>query len=276
MFCNCLALVGEAGVARDDEEARKPRKVAYQLVGDAITEVLLVGIAALIGKRQYRDGGDARQRQRGLFLRRNRGLSPRRPERHMLYQHDCPNHDCSNDDRKPDQRQHAAAPVPAWYPTCCPRRCGPIQQHAPHVHRMRDVLDRLFAEVLVAERELVPNLFVNGPRDADAAGVGETFQPRRDIDSVAVDLVAFDHHIAEVDADAEVHPARRRQPGVLNLERALNIHRAIDRIDHAGELGKYAIAGRIYEAPVALLDETIDDLAMSGQGEQGSPPHLRP
>ena len=134
---------------------------------------------------------------------------------------------------------------------------------------MRDVLDRLFAEVLVAERELVPNLFVNGPRDADAAGVGETFQPRRDIDSVAVDLVAFDHHIAEVDADAEVHPPRRRQPGVLNLERALNIHRAIDRIDHAGELGKYAIAGRIYEAPVALLDEAIDDLAVSGQGDKG-------
>ena len=92
------------------------------------------------------------------------------------------------------------------------------------------------------------------PGDADAAGVGETLQPRRDVDPVTVDLIALDHHVAEVDADAELHPALRRQLRILSLERGLNIHCAIHRLDHAGELGQNAIAGRVYETAVVLLD----------------------
>jgi len=95
---------------------------------------------------------------------------------------------------------------------------------------------------------------VNRARNADAAGVGETLQPPRDVDPITVDLIALDHHVAEVDADAKLHPALRRQLRVLGLERGLNIHRAIHRPNHAGELGKYAIAGRVYEAAVVLLD----------------------
>jgi len=147
-------------------------------------------------------------------------------------------------------------------------RCGPVQQHSPNVHRTRDVLDRLLAAVLVTQRELVPYLFVDGARDANAAGVGETLQPRRDVDPVTVDLIALDHHVAEVDADAELHPALRRQLRVFSAERGLNIHRAVHRLDHAGELGQNAIAGGVYEAAVVLLDQAVDDLAVSGQSSK--------
>src|SRR5258708_34763435 len=101
----------------------------------------------------------------------------------MLYQQ----HDCPNDDRQTGQRQQATPPIPAWNPTCFPVRYGPVQQHSPNVHRTRDVLDRLLAAVLVTQRELVSYLFVDGARDANAARVGETLQPRRDVDPVTVD-----------------------------------------------------------------------------------------
>jgi hypothetical protein len=78
----------------------------------------------------------------------------------------------------------------------------PSSKHPPHVHRTRDVLDCLLAAVLVTQRKLVLYLFVDCARDANAAGVGETLQPRRDIDTITIDLLALDHHVAEVNADA--------------------------------------------------------------------------
>jgi hypothetical protein len=119
---------------------------------------------------------------------------------------------------------------------------------------MRDVLDRLFPEVLVAQGQFTPDLLVHFSRDADAAGVGETLQSRRDVDPITIDLIALDHHVAEVDADAKLHPTLRWQLRVFSAERGLNIHRAIHRLDHAGELGQNAIAGRVYEAAVVALD----------------------
>ena len=87
-------------------------------------------------------------------------------------------------------------------------------------------------------------------------GSAETLQPRRDVDPVAVDLLALDHHVAEVDADAKLHPALGGRLRILGLERGLHIDRALDGIDHAGELGQDAIAGGVYEASVMLLDES--------------------
>ena len=36
-------------------------------------------------------------------------------------------------------------------------------------------------------------------------GIGETLQPGGDVDAVAVESLAFDDHIAQVDADAKLH-----------------------------------------------------------------------
>jgi hypothetical protein len=46
--------------------------------------------------------------------------------------------------------------------------------------------------------------------DADAARVGETLEAGCDVESIAVDLLAVGDHVAEVNADAELRPARRR------------------------------------------------------------------
>ena len=63
----------------------------------------------------------------------------------------------------------------------------------------------------VIEIELVPDMLVNGLRDADCAGLGERLEPGGDVDAVAEDVVAVDDHVAEIDADAQFETALGRE-----------------------------------------------------------------
>ncbi len=53
------------------------------------------------------------------------------------------------------------------------------------------------------ERQLMLDLLEHAARNADTAGIGQAFQPRRHIDAVAEQVAIPDHHVADVDADAE-------------------------------------------------------------------------
>jgi len=71
--------IRESSIARDDKHAREPRQIGRQILGDAVREILLVGIIAEIGERQlddrkawhdgglgdWRSGRDARCRRIG-------------------------------------------------------------------------------------------------------------------------------------------------------------------------------------------------------------------
>jgi hypothetical protein len=50
------ALVGEDGIAGDDEERGHPRQVRDDVFGQAVGEIFLLGIAADVGERQHGDG----------------------------------------------------------------------------------------------------------------------------------------------------------------------------------------------------------------------------
>src|SRR5712692_6975532 len=175
----------------------------------------------------------------------------------MLHEHDCRGDYC-----EPCQRQNAASPIAPSYPSLSSwRGRRSVEQHSPDMHRLGDVLDRLLAKVFEVERQLVPDIFVDGAGDADTAWVGETLQPRRDVNAVAVKLLAIDDHIAEIDADAKLHSPRGRDTGVFRLEPGLNIDRALDRVYHTGEFGQNAIAGGADKSPVMLFDQPVDDFA---------------
>ena len=78
------------------------------------------------------------------------------------------------------------------------------------MHRGRDVLYFLRADIGELHRQLVGDLLMHRAGDADAADFGEPFETRGDVDAVAEQVaVAFDH-VADGDADAKAHlPARR-------------------------------------------------------------------
>ncbi len=179
------------------------------------------------------------------------------------------------DERQPRKREHTSVPVFSQGPLLRLGRGasgigGPALQHHPeHPHRLSDVFDLLRAEVLVAECQLAPNFIVHLSGDADAARLGETLQPCRDVDPVAVDLLAIHHHVAEVDPNAKLHSAVGWQICVLRLERGLDLNRALDGIHDAGELGQYAVARRVHESSTVLLDQRIDQLTRRGQTTEG-------
>src|SRR5262249_57339499 len=48
-------------MSRDDQELGEPRQLSDDVLGDAITEILLLRVAAEIGERQHRNGGPVTQ-----------------------------------------------------------------------------------------------------------------------------------------------------------------------------------------------------------------------
>ena len=58
-------------------------------------------------------------------------------------------------------------------------------------HRSGDVLDLLFTEILVGQVQFGLDLIESLLRDTDAAGFGQALQARRDVNTIAMDVVAL-------------------------------------------------------------------------------------
>jgi hypothetical protein len=69
-----LALEGEGRVAGDDEKLRQLRQRGDDVLGNAVSEIFLLGIAAHVGERQH---GDRRAGGLGRLSRGERGLVSR-------------------------------------------------------------------------------------------------------------------------------------------------------------------------------------------------------
>jgi len=107
-------------------------------------------------------------------------------------------------------------------------------------------------------------------RDADAAGCGQPLQPRGDVDAVAINVVAVDDHVAEIDPDAKAQAALLGEIQIAVGHPALDFAGAAHRIDDAGKFRQHAIAGGLYDAPAMLFDLRIDEFA-----EMPSQPFMR-
>src|ERR1700733_2398460 len=132
-----------------------------------------------------------------------------------------------------------------------------------------DVLDADLAAVLEVNVDAVADAFVDDRRDANASGLGERLEPRGDVDAVAVNVLALDDDVAEIDADAQ-HD-RRRCAVRLGRQgsRALYGERTVHGIDHAAELDNGAVADQFYDPPVMGGDGGVeDDLAVPFQGAE--------
>jgi hypothetical protein len=133
--------------------------------------------------------------------------------------------------------------------------------HPVDAHQPGDVLDLLLAQVFEDKGQPVANLVVNRIGDEHPAGIGQGFDPRGDVDAVAIEVVALDDHIAEIDADAQFDPVVRRGAGVPLGHRLLHRDRAAHRIDDARKLHQHAVAGSLDDAAVMLRDLRIEKLA---------------
>src|SRR5262249_12535090 len=123
-----------------------------------------------------------------------------------------------------------------------------------HANGLSYVLDLHHAEVVARQPQLAFHLFVNTSGDADAAGFGQSLQPRRDIDAVTEQVVVIDHDVAEVDADPDLHAVILRQVEGSFSQVILNLDRGPPGLDGAREFGHQAVAGAAEDAAAVIGD----------------------
>src|SRR5215813_1652408 len=133
---------------------------------------------------------------------------------------------------------------------------------AIYAHRPRDVLDGVLTAELERERELALDLIVRGARDADPAGLGQAFETRGDVHAVAIQPLALDDDIAQIDPDAKPHLPRGRQRGVARPERTLNLDGGLDGVHDAGEVGQDVVTRGVDDPSALTGDRGADDLAI--------------
>jgi len=83
---------------------------------------------------------------------------------------------------------------------------------------------------------------MNGIGDEHPAGIGQSFDPGRDVYAVAIEVVALDDHVAQIDADAQFDALLRLDTGAPLGHRLLHRDGAAHRVDDA----------RKFDQPVVL------------------------
>jgi hypothetical protein len=128
--------------------------------------------------------------------------------------------------------------------------------------RAADVLDLPLAHILEAERQLATDLIVDGIGHEHATRVGQRFEPRRDVDAVAVDPGLVVDHIPQIDPDTELHSATLRHVRVALGHHALDLDRALGRADDTRKLGHDAVSGGVDDPPAVAADQRQDHALM--------------
>src|SRR6266481_2547460 len=178
------------------------------LLDHAVSEIFLLGVAAHIGEGQHRDRRLVGQRQRRrVTLTR---LTP--PAIGTLSR--------SAGEGGPRRASDGVGEGHA----------NPVDPHWPG-----NVLDLLLAQILEDKGQPVAHVIMDRVGDEHSAGIGQGFDPRRDVDAVAIEIVALDDHVTEIDADAQLDAVVRRDIRVPLGHRLLDLDRTAHRIDHAGK-----------------------------------------
>ncbi len=133
--------------------------------------------------------------------------------------------------------------------------------HGVDPHGPRDVLQRLLAAIRKFRLDAAADMLIGRSRNADAAGFGDPFEPRGDVDAVADQVVALDDHVAKVDADTVDETPLNGNASVALGRHPLNCECAFDRRDDGREFDEDAVAHRLEDAPAVGGDDRRRRLA---------------
>jgi hypothetical protein len=118
---------------------------------------------------------------------------------------------------------------------------------------------QLFAQVLENSRGLSQGLGMNLGRDADAAGLRERLEARRDVDAVAIDITALADDIAKIDADAEQDASVFREARICIGKLALQFDSSLDRVHRAREFDQDTVAHNLHDAAPMRFDCRLEN-----------------
>jgi hypothetical protein len=98
-------------------------------------------------------------------------------------------------------------------------------------------------------------------RDEDAPGLRQTFNAGSDVHAVAIDVLAIDNDVTDVDSNPKLDPFFCGTVGIVFTNRFLDLDRAGDGIDRAGKLDERSVAHQFDHATRMRGDRWVDDLA---------------
>ena len=128
------------------------------------------------------------------------------------------------------------------------------RMHGEDPDRPLDVLHLVLAQVLERAGRLSRNLVAHRERDRDAADGSERLQACGDVHAFAVDVVAVDDDIAEIDADPIANALRFGHVRLGARRGLLDRQRTVDGRDHTPEFDERAVADELYDAPAVSGD----------------------
>ena len=163
-------------------------------------------------------------------------------------------------ERQDHDRQLGYADRADRYIGACPPGHGTLYRIGSH--RPRNVLQVLLAHVDELGRDLVLDLMVRRIGDGDAARLRDAFEPGRDVHPIAQDVIAFDQHVTEIDADAEQHSPILRQTCIPLCHEFLNRDGALDRGNDRGKFHQHAIASALDDPAAMAGHDRIDGGSM--------------
>ena len=95
-------------------------------------------------------------------------------------------------------------------------------------------------------------------RNRHAAGSGNQFEADGDVDVVAEHLVLVGHHVAHVNAHAELHGSIGGKVFVALRHHLLHRDRGLDGADDRGKLEQESVARVLHQAAAVIEDDRID------------------
>src|SRR5439155_15154880 len=115
------------------------------------------------------------------------------------------------------------------------RRCWrvfPRSETDPiNAHRSSYVFEALFAQIVEGEVETPGYVLLNAGGHANASGLGQTFQPSRDVHAVTENVAVLNNNIANVDAYAKFDAFLSGDPGITLGHGVLNLSRTSQGFD---------------------------------------------
>ncbi len=147
------------------------------------------------------------------------------------------------------------------------RRYGPagnfgngirIGKHPKDTDRPGDVLDLDLAQVFEGEFDSVADLVAHRTTDTDFSRRRQFLQARRDIDPIAVYVLALNDDVAKVDADTELDAACFRYVGISFGHTPLHFDSALHGLDDTGKLKQQAVAHGLDDTTTMVSNLKVD------------------
>ena len=137
------------------------------------------------------------------------------------------------------------------------------------MYRLGDILQMVLTDVLEWNFDDLANLIVDGLRDANSSRLGQLFETNSNVHAGAVKVVLFGDHIAQIDADAELHPSILGDGRIALGNLVLYLDTASNGLNDAGELRDDAVPCAAEDVTAMGGDRLLHHSTVHAQGSCG-------